>query len=240
MSLSTKGTSTTRSRSSTFVASAAVVALFALALAGCSSASQASGSTPKSNGAEQGTVDVATSGLGQILVDSQGRTPYLFAKDTGTQSECTGACASSWPPLHATGTPTVGGGAAPRWWQARCAPTVVHRSLTPATRSTSSRVIRTPATRTGRVSWLSAPAGTRYRPQALRSRDRHRARASGTRTVTRFRGAGPAGSRSCSATCASGAKSAEFIASSPAARRCDAKLVMLAIGIVTSAFAGGR
>jgi predicted lipoprotein with Yx(FWY)xxD motif len=75
------------------------------------SASQASGSTPKSNGAEQGTVDVATSGLGQILVDSQGRTLYLFAKDTGTQSECTGACASSWPPLQATGTPTVGDGA---------------------------------------------------------------------------------------------------------------------------------
>ena len=46
-----------------------------------------------------------------VLVDSQGRTLYLFAKDTGTQSECTGACASAWPPLQATGNPTVGGGA---------------------------------------------------------------------------------------------------------------------------------
>ena len=100
----------TRSRRITFVAGAAAVALLALVLAGCSNASDGSGSAPKSDGA-QGTVDVATSGLGQILVDSQGRTLYLFAKDTGTQSECTGACASAWPPLQATGSPTVGGGA---------------------------------------------------------------------------------------------------------------------------------
>jgi len=95
----------------TLIPGLAVVAVFALALAGCSSTSQANGSTPQSNGGEQGTVDVATSGLGQILVDPQGRTLYLFAKDTGTQSECTGACASAWPPLRGTGTPTVGGGA---------------------------------------------------------------------------------------------------------------------------------
>ena len=101
----------TRSRRITFVGGLALVALFGLALAGCSSDNQANGSTPESNGAGQGTVDVATSGLGQILVDSQGRTLYLFAKDTGTQSECTGACASAWPPLQGTGTPTVGGGA---------------------------------------------------------------------------------------------------------------------------------
>jgi predicted lipoprotein with Yx(FWY)xxD motif len=99
----------TRSRRITFLAGAAV--LFALALAGCSSGSEASGSTPASNAGEQGTLDVATSGLGQILVDSQGRTLYVFAADTGTQSECTGACASAWPPLAATGKPTVGGGA---------------------------------------------------------------------------------------------------------------------------------
>ena len=98
----------TRSRRITFVAGAAAVALLALALAACTS--EASGSAPKSDSAE-GTVDVATSGLGQILVDSQGRTLYLFAKDMGTQSECTGACATAWPPLRGTGTPTVGSGA---------------------------------------------------------------------------------------------------------------------------------
>jgi predicted lipoprotein with Yx(FWY)xxD motif len=56
-------------------------------------------------------VNVANSGLGQILVDSQGRTLHLFQADTGTTSACFGACATAWPPLRATGQPTVGGGA---------------------------------------------------------------------------------------------------------------------------------
>jgi predicted lipoprotein with Yx(FWY)xxD motif len=100
-----------RSRRITSLAGAAVVAVFALALAGCSNGSKASGSTPAANAGEQATLDVATTGLGQILVDSQGHTLYLFAKDTGSQSECTGACAGAWPPLMATGKTTVGGGA---------------------------------------------------------------------------------------------------------------------------------
>src|SRR5207237_10309925 len=57
------------------------------------------------------TIDVANSGLGKILVDSQGRTVYLFGKDSGTTSECTGACASNWPPVTVNGTPTAGSGA---------------------------------------------------------------------------------------------------------------------------------
>jgi predicted lipoprotein with Yx(FWY)xxD motif len=96
----------------TLRAGTAAIAITALVLAACSSG-QASGATAPSTSisGSPGTVDVATTGLGQILVDSQGRTLYLFQKDTGTQSECTGACASSWPPLRASGTPTVGSGA---------------------------------------------------------------------------------------------------------------------------------
>jgi predicted lipoprotein with Yx(FWY)xxD motif len=56
---------------------------------------------------------VASASLGQILVDSQGRTLYLFQKDTGTTSTCTGACATAWPPLRATGQPTAGPGTDP-------------------------------------------------------------------------------------------------------------------------------
>jgi predicted lipoprotein with Yx(FWY)xxD motif len=57
------------------------------------------------------TVAVAsTSGLGTILVDSQGRTIYLFQKDTGTKSACSGDCAVDWPPVTTTGKATVGGG----------------------------------------------------------------------------------------------------------------------------------
>jgi predicted lipoprotein with Yx(FWY)xxD motif len=56
-------------------------------------------------------VDVANTGLGQVLVDAQGRTLYLFKKDSGTTSACTGACAVAWPPLRATASPTAGTGA---------------------------------------------------------------------------------------------------------------------------------
>ena len=46
--------------------------------------------------------------LGTILVDSKGRT---LRRDPGPESTCLGACASAWPPLRATGKPTVSGGA---------------------------------------------------------------------------------------------------------------------------------
>jgi len=49
--------------------------------------------------------------LGQILVDTQGRTLYLFAKDTGATSTCDGSCASYWPPVPVTGVPHAAGGA---------------------------------------------------------------------------------------------------------------------------------
>ena len=101
----------TRSRRTTLLGGAATIAVLALVLSACSSGPQASGSTGAPAGGEQGTVEAAQSDLGQILVDSQGRTLYLFEKDTGTQSECTGACAENWPPLRATGGSTVGTGA---------------------------------------------------------------------------------------------------------------------------------
>jgi predicted lipoprotein with Yx(FWY)xxD motif len=49
--------------------------------------------------------------LGQILVDTQGRALYLFAKDTGPASTCTGSCASYWPPVPVSGVPHAAGGA---------------------------------------------------------------------------------------------------------------------------------
>ncbi|MCU1378327.1 MAG: hypothetical protein JWN29_1310 [Acidimicrobiales bacterium] len=91
----------------TFLAGAAVVP--ALVLSGCgSSGSGSAGASPASQSA---TVDVAKTGLGNVLVDSQGRTLYLFLKDSGTTSECTGACATAWPPLEASSMPTAANGA---------------------------------------------------------------------------------------------------------------------------------
>jgi predicted lipoprotein with Yx(FWY)xxD motif len=51
--------------------------------------------------------------LGSILVDATGRTVYRFEKDQGTMSACTGACATAWPALRASGTPTAGTGVDP-------------------------------------------------------------------------------------------------------------------------------
>jgi predicted lipoprotein with Yx(FWY)xxD motif len=103
----------TRSRSITFLAGATALVLAALALAACGgSGSNASGSPapPKNANGRSATVGVANETVGKILVDSQGRTLYLFERDSGTKSTCTGACAVEWPPLRAIGKPTVGGG----------------------------------------------------------------------------------------------------------------------------------
>lgn len=54
------------------------------------------------------TVAVRKTGLGSVLVNSRGRTLYLFRKDPRGKSACTGQCATFWPPLLAHGTPTAG------------------------------------------------------------------------------------------------------------------------------------
>lgn len=46
--------------------------------------------------------------FGTFLTDSTGRTLYVFDRDTTPTSECTGRCATNWPPLLASdsaGTP---------------------------------------------------------------------------------------------------------------------------------------
>src|SRR6266536_2127536 len=104
----------TRNRSITFLASAAVVPLVALVVAGCGGGGGGDASAlkaPKTASGRAATVGVANTGLGKILVDSRDRTLYLFTKDEGTKSACSGACASAWPPLRANGKPTVGTGA---------------------------------------------------------------------------------------------------------------------------------
>jgi predicted lipoprotein with Yx(FWY)xxD motif len=103
------------SRPITFLAGGAAVALSALATVGCggggngATAAPAPPTTASGHPATVGTANEAK--LGTILVDSKGRTLYLFKKDAGTRSACSGACASAWPPLRATGKPTVGGAA---------------------------------------------------------------------------------------------------------------------------------
>jgi predicted lipoprotein with Yx(FWY)xxD motif len=99
-----------RAKRSTFAA-AALLLLAALAVAGCGGNSNASSGPPKTASGAAATVGVSNEGLGKILVNSQGRTLYMFTRDSGTMSECSGACAVNWPPLRATGKPTIGSGA---------------------------------------------------------------------------------------------------------------------------------
>jgi predicted lipoprotein with Yx(FWY)xxD motif len=80
-----------------------------LVLAGCGG--NASHALPTTSDGRPASVGVAGTGLGQVLVNRQGRTLYLFARDSGTTSACTGACAVNWPPLRLRGTPLVGSGA---------------------------------------------------------------------------------------------------------------------------------
>jgi predicted lipoprotein with Yx(FWY)xxD motif len=60
-------------------------------------------------GSKSSTVKLDSSKLGRILVDSTGRTLYLFEADTNGTSTCSGACAATWPPVTAT-SPSAGSG----------------------------------------------------------------------------------------------------------------------------------
>lgn len=108
------------------VATAAAALLAVTALAGCgssggsasassssSSSSSTSGSSTPGSGGSSTTAEltVASSSLGEVVVNGSKMTTYVFTKDkpgSGTSS-CTGQCAALWPPVTTTGTPKVDG-----------------------------------------------------------------------------------------------------------------------------------
>jgi predicted lipoprotein with Yx(FWY)xxD motif len=111
-----KGATVPHSRPITLLATAAVIPLTALAVAGCGGGGNNNNATgasppPKAASGQAATVGVQNSSLGKILDNSKGDTLYLFQKDTSTKSTCTGACASAWPPLRVSGKPVAGTGA---------------------------------------------------------------------------------------------------------------------------------
>lgn len=60
------------------------------------------------SGSAGGIVSVADNAeLGEILVDVDGNTLYLFEKDKGGKSACYGACAAVWPPFATSGEPNA-------------------------------------------------------------------------------------------------------------------------------------
>jgi predicted lipoprotein with Yx(FWY)xxD motif len=86
---------------------ASLVVASALFVAACGGGGS-NGSKPAAGGALVNTSN--TVGLGNIVVGPTGRTLYVFLKDTGPTSTCSGACAAQWPPLITTGKLTTSGG----------------------------------------------------------------------------------------------------------------------------------
>lgn len=101
-----------------------VVPVVALIAAGCGSSSSST-STSNAPGAAKSSYGSSTSssaggsskiatatikGLGTVLVNSQGRTLYIFKPDNAKKVTCTGQCAAVWPPAKVTGgKPTASG-----------------------------------------------------------------------------------------------------------------------------------
>ena len=103
----------TRTRFTRLIGGVAAGALSVAAIAACGGggSSTTAASKPQDSSGGAATFGVASnSGLGKILVNTNGLTLYLFKKDTGTKSTCAGACATNWPPLRASGKPLAGTG----------------------------------------------------------------------------------------------------------------------------------
>jgi predicted lipoprotein with Yx(FWY)xxD motif len=100
---------------------ALTVALAPIA-AGCGSSSSSSSSSstssyaPATSSAASAAAGVrvtsaTVSGLGHVLVNSEGHTLYIFAPDNHAKVTCVGSCALVWPPDKlATGTKAVPAG----------------------------------------------------------------------------------------------------------------------------------
>jgi len=81
---------------------------------GAASSSPAGASAPSSaaaSGSGATVITTASSSGNTFLTDGSGRAVYLWTKDTGGTSACTGACAGAWPPVTTTGTATASGSA---------------------------------------------------------------------------------------------------------------------------------
>ena len=87
------GSSSSTSASSTSTSAAPAAQTSAPAV----QASAASSATPSAAPASMLKIDQTS--LGSVLTNVQGFTVYWFAKDTATNSACSGACAAAWPPV---------------------------------------------------------------------------------------------------------------------------------------------
>ena len=54
--------------------------------------------------------DAPAKKVGGVLVNSAGKTLYVFDKDSGGKSACNGPCAANWPPLMVSSNSAVASG----------------------------------------------------------------------------------------------------------------------------------
>jgi len=89
--------------------------LLAGLLAGAAASSAAAGAqAPQgtAHAAKAAKLQVRSTSLGKILVNSQGFTVYRFTKDARNKDTCvtTSGCSEVWPPLTTSGRPIAGAG----------------------------------------------------------------------------------------------------------------------------------
>jgi predicted lipoprotein with Yx(FWY)xxD motif len=105
------------SRKLALAAVAAPIGAAALIATACTSSSHTTSPGGPSSGAGSAasassvTVKTQIGALGSFLADGSGRALYLFASDTSSTSNCSGACATLWPPLTAKGSVSASGDA---------------------------------------------------------------------------------------------------------------------------------
>ena len=91
-----------------------LVIAVALLAAACGGGDSGSASDDGEEATEQtdaaADVELADTDLGEILVDGDGMTLYLFTTDPEGESVCADDCAVAWPPLVVDGDPVAGDG----------------------------------------------------------------------------------------------------------------------------------
>lgn len=83
------------------------IAVLATACGGSSSGGTASVDTSAKSSASSAPTTTRSGPDGDYVADASGRTLYIFSKDKGTTSTCSGDCAEEWPPYERNGTQVV-------------------------------------------------------------------------------------------------------------------------------------
>lgn len=85
-------------------AAAGIAVLVVLVLAAACGEDSGDGESSSPTTSADGGLATTPTSLGTILTDSAGKSLYGFAADTKGVSNCSGQCASYWPPVEVTGS----------------------------------------------------------------------------------------------------------------------------------------